>query len=108
MELREALPILQRFSAPRWPNLALVLHEDHICDREHASGERPWRYSISARYTQLDAWRDTPASLEERMRSGGDLKPPPKGGRSRSVLAYERRAEAQGRVFGFSPVRWRM
>jgi len=73
MELSEALPILRRLYAPRFPGLELRVLENHICDRDHAPGECP--HPDSAKYTQLDAMLDTAPSLEKRLASGGALKP---------------------------------
>ena len=73
MELSDALPILQRLYAPLWTGMELRVVDDHICDRDHAAGQCP--YPDSAKYTRLDAMLDTPEALENRLRSGGPLKP---------------------------------
>jgi hypothetical protein len=66
MELAEALPILQRWYAPR--GVSLRICRDHICDRDHPSEE--CRYPDSAKYTATDALHDTAGSLEHRITRG--------------------------------------
>jgi hypothetical protein len=72
--LREALPIIERLYA-RGHGLNFRVSEEHICDHDHPIGECP--HHKTAIYTRLDAMLDSAKALEERLRSGGSLKPPP-------------------------------
>ncbi len=73
MELSEALPILVRFYTPRFEDMGLAMFHDHICDVEHLHSGCP--YPESGKYTELDAFFDTPSKLRRRLLRGGPLKP---------------------------------
>jgi hypothetical protein len=83
LELQQAFKIFQQYD--NQPLTPWLLQGDHICrqPRPHRLANCPWGWfdDNGARklpddlYTEADARGDTPDALNERLRSGGQLKP---------------------------------